>query len=169
MPLESIRGHKLFLIFICDCISYVFVIPCRHRDECVEIMAELVTAVRAKDGQTLVDKVIERIRSDNDTVFRSYAWDQMQRKLSLATPHSICYTPPQNGVVERFMQTFGSSLRTILIGVDKRLFCYGGEYQGWRWNRIGGRKYPRQPEYNGKAPVECRAHRFAQQTNNSNL
>ena len=115
----------------------------RHRNECVEIQRGLVEFVRDKVGKDVLENAIdiERIRSDNDTVFSAEGWDDTLRKLYVTTPHSVPYCPQQNGVIERFMQTLGTGLRTNLVGVDKRLYCYCGEYLGWIWNRTGGRDY----------------------------
>lgn len=76
----------------------------------------------------LIEKVVERIRSDNDSVFRSHEWGSLLRKLGIAESHSVPYCPPQNGVVERFMRTLGTNLRANLNGVDPRLWCYCGGY-----------------------------------------
>ena len=53
------------------------------------------------------------------------------------------------------MRTLGQGLRTNLIGVDLRAWCYCGEYIAYTWNRLP-RSYSRAPEYNGLAPNQAR-------------
>lgn len=156
MPLESVRGNKLLFVVICDAIPFVWVFGVRRRSECVSIMKNLIGSVRALDGKTLTDKIIYAVRSDNDSVFRSAEWDRELRKLGVEPMHSVPYNPTQNGVVERFMRTLGQNLRACLFFVDKRLFCYAGEFIAWTWNRTERAMYPRFPELNGKAPIEAR-------------
>ena len=154
MTPESIRGCTMFMVFICDAVSHVWVFPIRHKNECVEICKKLVEQIRAKDGKDLHEKVVHIIRSDNEPVLRSSELNDALDKLGVVLGHSVPYSPQMNGVIERFMRTFGNGLRAILIYVDRRLWCYAGEFLAFCWNRVP-RDYSRAPKYNGKTPIQA--------------
>ena len=158
---ESVRGSRVLLVVICDAISHVWVMPLRHRSECVEEIKKLIDGVRAVDSETVGEKVVHWVRTDNDTVFRSKEWSSMLEKLCVGSIHSVPYTPQMNGCVERFMRTLGEALRANLNGVDKRLWCFASQYIAWTWNRTARPVYSRAPEYNGMTPLESRRQRSA--------
>ena len=130
--------------------------PLKQRSDCVSAVRKLVRQVRATDAQSLSEKVVWSVRTDNDTVFRSKDWACMLEDLNVADAHSAPYTPQMNGCVERFMRTLGEGLRANLSGVDKRLYCYAAQYLAWTWNRVRRQKYKRAPQYEGLAPLEAR-------------
>ena len=49
---ESVRGYRVLLVVICDAISHAWVLPIRHRSECVQEIKKLISGARAVDSVT---------------------------------------------------------------------------------------------------------------------
>ena len=86
---ESVRGHRVLLVVVCDAIAHVWVVPMRHRSECVAAVDKLIREVRAVDAVTLEEKVVCSVRTDNDAVFRPKAWKDMLQALRVAPVHAV--------------------------------------------------------------------------------
>ena len=151
---ESVRKFTILIVFIDDCCGATFVIPLRARSDNVAVVEALVKQLRAEFSTYLGEKCVCRVRSDNDTTYRSDAWNKVLQTLETQVTHSIPYNPGQNGVAERFMSTMGHLLRACLVGVDKRVWCYAAEAISWVWCRTAN-TYTRAPKYNGLSPIEA--------------
>ena len=152
---ETIRGFRYFFVAICDITSYTWVIPLKAKEEAPDAIIELVEGIRNRDASVLGEKIVRVIRSDNEAIFRSGAWDRAMKQLGIVAHHSVPYTPQQNGVVERWMRTLAGGIRANLIGVDYKLACYAGEFIAYLWNLIP-RRFARLSQANGLSPKEVR-------------
>ena len=56
LPVESVRGAKLILVFICDAIAHTWVFPIRHRSECTQVVKDLIARIRAQDSGNSMEK-----------------------------------------------------------------------------------------------------------------
>jgi hypothetical protein len=152
----SIRGYSYMFVAIDLAISHPFVFGCVLKSDCYDKIRELVNGLRASDSMSLSDKVVFKVRSDNEFVFTKGPWKRALLDLKIEETHSVPYTPQQNGGAERYMSTQKSGVRAMLVGCDIRLWCYGYEYFAQIWVTIARAKYPRAPQFNGMSPAEAR-------------
>ena len=155
---KSVRKCAMSLVFICDAVSFVWLYPIRHRDEAVETADKLVEELRASDGLDASDLFVQCVRSDNEIAVRGGQWLKALRELRISPTFATPCNPSVNGVTERWMGSFGSNLRTVLVGVDPLLRCYAGEFLAYVWSRIS-RKYSRASSFDGLAPLQARERR----------
>ena len=114
--------------------------PTQKKDQAPEVMAELLDGVSRAEATFKDQRVIFRVRSDSDPVFRSKSWKGVLGERGIVQVLPSPYLPQQNGVVERMMHAMGGCLRAILNGVDRSLWCYAVRYFGWTWNRVPKKK-----------------------------
>ncbi len=151
----TVRGVRFFFVAICDISAFCWVIPIKTKNLAVEKMEAIFREVTAGDTFNLGERVIRRVRSDNEAIFRSQDWRTVLSKYGAAESHSVPFCPQQNGVIERFVGTVKASIRANLVSVDRKLACYAGEFMASRWNQIP-RNFRRYPEGDGKSPAQIR-------------
>ena len=156
---ESIMKHNFALVMIDPAISYPFVFPCIMKSDAYALVEKLINKLRATDSKSLVDKVVFVVRCDNEKMLRGKQWIKTLQKLKIDEAHSAPYTPQENGVCERYMQTQTNGMKALLVGVDVRLWCYALVWFAAVWVRMPRKKYPRAPQFNGLSPLEARRQR----------
>ena len=153
---ESRDKALTLLVGVCDVSAYLWVKPLAKKDKAVEAVADIIDEVNCHDSKVIDEKVVLRIRSDNEPTLKSAKWNEMLTKRGVTETHSTPYLPQQNGVVERMMRTVGDSLRAILNGVDRRTWAWAAEYMAYTWNRLPKNEYARFAAGNGLSPLEIR-------------
>ena len=118
------------------------------------MLEEVAKRDTAYEGQ----RIIKRVRTDNDKVIRGKPWVEALATREVEAMHSTPYTPQQNCVVERMMRTVSDCLRAILAGVDKTMWDYAAEYFAYTWNKVPRRNYARLPRAKNIAPADIRIH-----------
>ncbi|GJS98477.1 putative ribonuclease H-like domain-containing protein [Tanacetum coccineum] len=78
------------------------------KDETSEILKNFI-----KEIETLVDKKVKKIRSDNGTEFKNKVMDDFCREKGIKREYSVAMTPQQNGIAERRNRTLIEAARTI--------------------------------------------------------
>jgi len=131
---------RYILVIICPKVGFVRVIPIRYKSEVIDKVKETVLLYRQTYGVDLRDKVVFTIRADNEPVLNSKEYNSLLGDLQLAEQHPTPYQPQMNGVVERFMDSLQTGIKTMLVGVDKRVWCFAAQYFGAIWNRVGRKK-----------------------------
>ena len=116
---------------------------------------DLVQGIRDRDAETIGEKIVRTVRTDNEPILRSRAWGQAMRDLEIQESHSVPFCPQMNGTAERFMRTLGGSMRAVLLETDDKLWAYACKFIGYIWNRLP-RTYKRYPIGNGRTPYEIR-------------
>ena len=128
----SFRHNKWVMLFICDVCGFAEAKPIKNKSDAPEALEEFIKQIRKKCGvkwgetKTSKNKVIfGGIRSDNEPVLTSNAWEDVCNKYNIDITHSVPYEPEMNGKVERFVQTIKAALRTTCANIDPRVwdFC----------------------------------------------
>lgn len=83
---------------------------------------------------------MEVVRSDNEPILQSEAWDATLTSLSISETHSIPYRLELNSQIERWIRSVTESLRAILTFVDRRLWCFALEHIATMWNLLPRRQ-----------------------------
>ena len=149
----SIRQNRCILVVICDCIKKVWIKPLQFKHECADALREVIEEIRQKYSKTLDDKVVWFLRRDCEPVLGTPEMCQLLQTLRIIDAPSVPYNSEMNGTVERFIQTMSGTLRSQLVGVDKRLWDFAAEYLGMTWNMLP-HTYAKIPRYDGRSPDE---------------
>lgn len=94
--------------------------------------------------------IVAGIRTDNEPVFRSEAWEQTMKELRLEDFKSVPYSPQQNGKIERFVQSIKGALRTSMSSIDLRVWDFCLKYTILCWNLR-----PSKNKQHGSCPLEA--------------
>ncbi|CAD7939189.1 unnamed protein product [Amoebophrya sp. A25] len=164
----SIRSKRCALVIICDSIKMCFVRPLCLKSDCVEVIEEVIKGIRQDYSLSLDDKVVWFIRRDNEPVLSSDHMTKVMQSLLVSEIPGVPYNPEMNGTCERFMRTIFGAVRTMLVKVDRRLWCYCLQYAGDCWNRLPHR-YAKMPERDGMSPVEILEKRIGKKSSKSGL
>ena len=145
---ESLRKYRYLMLVVCPKSKMFWCIPIRHKSENTAKLKELVADVRSRYGRTLVDPVIYYWRTDNEPVWDGAFIKELEKKQIYALRPSP-YCPAANGVVERFVRKIIQGLRSMLMYVDGRLWCFAAEHYAMVYNDCfvsskGGTKAPRE-------------------------
>jgi transposase InsO family protein len=105
----SIGGNKYDLVIIDDYSRFTWVFYLQDKGETQEVLKKFL-----KRAQNKFDAKFKKIRSDNDTEFKSTQIEDYLDEEGLKHEFLAPYTPQQNGVVERKNMTLIEMTRTIL-------------------------------------------------------
>ena len=127
---RSLSGNTQLLNGKDDFDGFGFSRPCKSKNECGEALGDFLRLV----GQP------ERVRTDNAQEFKGLngPWRRACAKPSprIANEYSQPYEPQGNGRVERFNRFVVETVRTLLVGVDPRVWDYAARFATYHYNRV---------------------------------
>ena len=137
----SYHNKSWSMLFVCDRCGFAAVKTLAAKSEAPQALEEFVKEIRARCGVKWGDNKTESgklifagIRSDNEPVLRSPAWESVCQKYNITETHSVPYHPAMNGKIERLVATIKSALRTTCHNVDPRVWDFAVEHIVKVWN-----------------------------------
>ena len=151
---DTMKDAKFVFIAICDVSSRVWIRPIEQKDRAPKIIGEIIDEINIKEATYQGQRIVERIRSDNEKILRSKGWSDALKERGVVEMHANPYLPQTNGVVERMVHTMKQSVAASLSGVGPKLWPYACRYFEWTWNRVPRSKYARIPHVKHVSPME---------------
>lgn len=116
---QSREGYKYWLMLVDDFTGKPWVYFAKKKTEIGDLLkswkSDVEAFFRTKLGDlTLSENWLEFLRSDNGTEFTNEQTSEWLRSLGIQHEKSAPYTPEQNGVAERMIQTTANLATTIL-------------------------------------------------------
>ena len=133
MPVDSLGGHKYFVMFIDDYSRCCMIYFLKHKSEVFAKFKEF-------EGITTNDSgfKIGRLRTDNGREYISSEFEEYLKFTGICHEVTVPYTPEQNGVAERLNRTLMEAARSM-ISHAKLNSSYWGEAvatAAYVWNRM---------------------------------
>ena len=107
---ETLNKSKYFLTFIDDFSKRVFVYFIKTKDEVLEKFKIFKALVENQTGLK-----IKKLRTDNGREYVNREFNDFLNTHGIQRQLTICYTPQQNGVSERFNRTLMEMARCMLV------------------------------------------------------
>lgn len=116
----SISGDYYFLLCKDEASEYTFVYPIQTKDQVVRAINKLLIEFEIESGRQ-----IRTLKSDCGSEFKNRRVEEYLDREHVKQEFTAPYTPKQNGIIEREMQTTVSMARTMLLasGLDKSLWA----------------------------------------------
>lgn len=149
----SLRNNRLALVVICDAIKKCFTRPIPEKTAVSEEINKIILGIRQDHSLSLEEKVVWFLRRDNEPVLGSDSMTQVMQSLRVSDAPAPPHNPEANGTVERLMRSLFDCARSLLFGVDARLWDYACEFAGDTWGRTP-KKYAKSPQYNNMSPEQ---------------
>ncbi|GAA0184334.1 hypothetical protein LIER_31622 [Lithospermum erythrorhizon] len=108
-PVLSSSGHRYYLIFLDDFISYLWTFPLSHKSQVFSAFVMFRALIR-----TQFNTEIKCLQCDNGTEFTNNAFKSLCNTNGITLRLSYPYTSPQNGKAERTLCTINNHIRTIM-------------------------------------------------------
>ena len=167
---ESLRRCRYGLLIVCPRSKMVWAVPIRHKSQNTDEVAKVLHAIRAEYGREIGDKVLYYIRTDNEPVWDG-SFSKFLNQNDIISLRPAPYCPQANGLVERLVRSVTEGVRSQLIGVDKRLWCWCLELFAQQWREakpVKGGKTPKQIAAELRNPDDPRDHQ-PEMTTDENL
>jgi hypothetical protein len=144
----SIRGKRFGLIILDPKSDMMWNIPIKHKDENTKELQEILVSIRNSYSNKSGDRILCYFRSDNENVWNGSFRNYLDRSqiISLRPPP---YTPAMTGKVERAIRGVVCGLRSMMVGVGQRLWCFALEHYGVVHNDVSAKR-----NNNYRTPVE---------------
>ena len=109
MPHQSLGGALYFVSFIDDSTRKVWAYPIRIKDPVFSIFSDWLAMVKNQTGWKL-----KCLRTDNGGEFESEEFVTFCRERGIRREGTACYSPNQNGIVERMNRTIQEHFVSML-------------------------------------------------------
>jgi len=110
ISVKSIAKKSYCLVVTDDYSRYSWVSFLANKGETAGAFKNLILKI-----ETISEKKVKTIRSDNGTEFKNHIFDSFYEKKGILRQYSAARTPQQNGVAERKNRTLIEAARTMLI------------------------------------------------------
>ena len=151
----SIRGFTGLQTFVCDAVAIAYGYLVASRSQALYNVKSLIFKLRQEYANGTQDKIVHRIRSDNDSVFTAKNYKLLLEELLVVDELVEPFCPHKNGTQERLFRDLGRAIRAMTLGCDTRLWCYAAEYFLWIRGNTRRALFPRSQKYNGLSPLEA--------------
>lgn len=120
IEVESFRGSRYLLTFICDKSRRIFVYFIEFKSEVYDKFLEFKAMVEKQTGRK-----IKRLRTDNGGEYKNDKFKQFFKKSGILHETTCPYTPEQNGVAERWNRSIMEKTRCLLhdSGLEKKFWA----------------------------------------------
>ena len=124
----SIEGSTVCLVMVDAWGKWVEVFPCKSRDQCGELLERWCG----------MHGVPTRVRTDNAKEFKepNSPWRIMCLKKNIIAIYSAPYHPQMNGLVERTNRTLQGGCRSVMCGVDSKVWDRAMVFVAMVWVRL---------------------------------
>ena len=139
----GLNEEKYFLLIIDDYTRYSFFYPLKRKSDCFNAISSLIMQIFNKTG-----RYPEKIRSDNGGEFVNSDFNSLCQEKGIIQQTSCDYTPMQNGVSERNIQTITNSGNCNL-----KLSGFPNEYWPLAYDFANSTRNLK-PNSDGKTPFE---------------
>ncbi|WVZ69158.1 hypothetical protein U9M48_017993 [Paspalum notatum var. saurae] len=117
---QSIFGHRWFVIFIDDSSRYTWLYLLKRKSDVFSVFKDLCTLIQNQFGAT-----IKTLRSDNGTEYINMEFEQFLVSLGIEHQTTCVNTPEQNGVAERKNRHLLEVTRSLMFTMNVPKFLWG--------------------------------------------
>lgn len=130
---NGLDDSRYFIIFVDDYSRFVWVYPVQKKNAIYNVFEEFIIS-----AENLCGFSVKTLRSDNGSEYLSNEFKLICQRYRIAQQCTVVYTPQQNGVSERYIQTIVTMCRSMLTHFDlpKSYWSYAVRYAAWIKNRL---------------------------------
>ena len=125
----SCRGFSYGLLICCPRTKLFWAIPIRNKSDAVTRIRSVIKTIRTKYANSLADKLICYLRTDNEWVWTEGGLPHMLEEEQILHLKPPPFSPSLNGTIERCVRSLVGSARSMMLGIcPSTLWCYCFEY-----------------------------------------